>query len=453
MMQVRTLDTAFLNASPDRHTGLTVGAVAVVAGTPDYAMLKSVVGQRIQSIPRCAQLLRPHPTGPEWTDYPQFDLDYHMRRVAIPRPGDEAGLSAAIALALERPLDPERPPWECWMIEGLDGNRWAILMKVHHRLAGDTCIAALLTSLCDGADPAAFANHVASECVSTPRPKMPTWADALWRASAVAGTATNTLAAGIWPALRTSPSSPVTMRRYRTVRIPIADVDRVCRKFGVTANDVALTAVTEGFRTLLLQRGEQPRADSLPTLVPTPTGSGMLPYLPVEHDDPVRRLWTVQRRRKTGQADPDPGRAVQSALNLLPSVLRHNVFQLLDRLPPRDVVTLATTAPGPRRQLRLMGQTIERLLPIPPISAKLSSGVAVLSYGGELVFGITADYHAGSEVKQLAATIESGMAHLVALSDDSVLLFGRDRRRKRPSRTFPGSPQRTLPSATERARF
>ena len=98
-------------------------------------------------------------------------------------------------------------------------------------------------------------------------------------------------------------------------------------------------------------------------------------------------------------------------------------FKLLTRLPQPGIVTLATNAPGPRHRLRLMGQRMERLLPIPPTALQLSTGVAVLSYGDELVFGITADYDAAPDFEQLAAGIELGMARLVALSQDSVLLF------------------------------
>ena len=109
-------------------------------------------------------------------------------------------------------------------------------------------------------------------------------------------------------------------------------------------------------------------------------------------------------------------------------------------------MTLATNGPGPRHRLGLMGKTVERLLPIPPTALQLSTGVAVLSYGDELVFGITADYDAGTRTQQLAAGIERGMARLVALSHDSVLLFTKDRR-KRPSRAVPRGAARPRPSA------
>ncbi|MCW2661131.1 MAG: acyltransferase, ws/dgat/mgat subfamily protein [Mycobacterium sp.] len=436
MSQVKTLDTAYLKAQdPDQHASLAIGAVAIVDGdVPAYGQLKELLAERVRSIPRCTQLLRAQ--NFEWIDYPEFDVAHHVRRVAIPRPGDEAQLSQAIAYALERPLDLDRPPWECWVIEGLKGNRWAMLMKTHHGVAD---AAHLLARLCDDAGGDTFANHVGVAQVSSePRPG---WADALGRAAAVAGT----MFGAMWPTERLS-AEPV-MRRYGTVRVPVADVDKVCRKFSVTVNDVALAAITEGFRRVLLCRGEEPRADSLRTLVPTPVRSAMLPYLPVEHDDPVRQLRTVHDRWKVQQAGKRQPGLVESALNCLPTLLRSNVLQMLTRLPHAAIVTLGTHAPGPRHQLRLMGQTMERLLPIPPTAVALSSGVAVLSYGDEVVFGITAEYDAAADVRQLAAGIELGMARMVALSQDSVLLFSKDHRRKRAARMHPSQAQRARPSA------
>jgi diacylglycerol O-acyltransferase / wax synthase len=456
MAEANTLDTGFLTpGDPDRQASLAIGAVAVVDGAvPDYESLKRVLLERIQSIPRCTQVLRIHPFNGarQWIDDPGFDLRRHVRRLAILRPGDDAELSRAIAHALERPLDLDVPLWECWIIEGLKGNQWAILIKVHHYLADGISAAQLLTRLCDEADSDIFANHVGSKQISSQSQKRG-WADALWRASALAGTVTSNLATAIWPAA--SSTAPVTTkRRYRTVRVPLAAVDDVCGKFRVSANDVALAAIAEGFRTVLLHRGEQPRADSLRTLDKTDNLSDVLPYLPVEHDDPVERLRTVHNRLNR----PSQGnrRQTPSILNLAaaypPFMLCSKVFQaILARLPQPGIVTLATSGPGPRHRLGLMGKQVQRLLPIPPTAQQLSTGVAVLSYRDELVFGITAGYDAGPELEQLAAGIERGMARLVALSHDSVLLFTTDRR-KRPSRGMPSGVQRGRPSPPARAR-
>jgi diacylglycerol O-acyltransferase / wax synthase len=442
MARLTALDASFLKVLPDQHASLAIGAVAVVDGAvPDYGLLKELLAERIQAVPRCTQVLRQ-----DWIDDPGFDLAHHVRRVALPGPGDDTELFRAIAHALEHPLDLDRPPWECWVIEGLKDQQWAILMKVHHCMADGDSAAHILTRLCDDADRDTFANHIGAKQVSPSHGGIRSWTDALWRASTIAGTVTSTVAGMVWPAARTAPTGQVsTMRRYSTVRVRISDVDSVCRKFGVTTDDVALAAITEGFRTVLLHRGEQPRPDSMRALVPVSARSAdandELPYLPVEHEDPVQRLRTVHSRLKAKQSGQrQSGNLLQVAINFLPIALRSQAIQLLNRLPQPDIVTLATNVAGPRHRLRLMGQPMERVLPIPPTALQLSTGVAVLSYGDELVFGITADYDAAPDIKRLATGIERGMARLVALSEDSVLLFTKDRR-KRSSTAFAGGAQ------------
>ncbi len=434
MAQLTARDAGFLKAQdPGQQASLALAAVAIVDGAvPDYESLKATLAERIRAIPRCTQVLRTHPfeDAHEWTDYPAFDLSHHVRRVALPHPGDDAELFSAITYALERPLDLDRPLWECWVIEGLQHDRWAILMKVHHRMADGISAVQILTRLCDDADGDAFANHLGVKPVSDAKPQ--NWADTLLRASAgTLARAAQVAASAIWPGAQISPTRPVkTMRRYGTVRVPIAAVDDVCRKFGVTANDVALAAITEGFRAVLLHRGEEPRADSLRTLDKIGDRPAAT-LLPVEHSDPVQRLRAVHTRLKAKQSEqPAPAGIVESALGYTPIMLCVKAIQsLLARLPDPGIVSLATNGSGPRHRLGLMGKKVDSLLPIPPTALQLSTGVAVLSYGDELVFGITAGYDDGPELAQLAAGIDRGIAHLVALSHESVLLFTKDRRR------------------------
>jgi diacylglycerol O-acyltransferase len=450
MVQLTTaLDTGLRTAAdPDRQASMATGAVAIVDGTvPNLGRLEKLLAERIQTIPRCTQVLRTHPFSAtqQWIDDPGFDLTNHLRVVAVPRPGDEAGLSRAIAQACERPLELDRPLWECWVIEGLKG-KWGLLMKVHPYLAGAIPAAHLLTRLCDDADSGMFANNPEPEDDSA-QAERPGWADALGRASAV----TNNLAGSIWSAARTSSTSPVvTMRRYSTVRVPLAAVDAVCGKFRVTTNDVALAAITEGFRAVLLHRGEQPRAGSVRTLDKADDICGKLPYLPVEHDDPVQRLRIVHSSLNQPKPVNRNASIVDLATSSMPFTLCAKAVHLIrSRLPQPGIVTLATNAPGPRHRLELMGATVKRLLPIPLTAAQLSSGVAVLSYGDELIFGITAGYDAAPELQQVAAGIERELACLTALSHHSVLLFTRDRRKRRPPAIPNGVPP-THPSARAR---
>jgi diacylglycerol O-acyltransferase / wax synthase len=461
MDQLSTLDAGFLMAEDsDRHVSLAIGGIAIVEGAaPDYGQFKSLLAERIRAIPRCTQVLRSQPfdvSPPKWVDDPDFNLARHVRRIAVPRPGDDSELFRVVARVLERRIDRDRPLWECWVIEGLKGNRWAMLMKVHHCMADGVSAARILARLCDDIDGETFAPAApARGAIATrphlrpvPDPPARNPAENLWRATArLTKAATRTvggvaeIAAGvIRPAAGSSLVGSVTgMRRYHAVRVPLTDIEQICRKFDVTVNDVALAAITQGFRAVLLDRGEEPRPDSLRTLVPvsvrqpgSPDAPGnrislLLPYLPVDQHDPVQQLRTVHSRlsRAKGGGQRQAGSTLMSAANYVPYVLSSWLIRLLTRLPQRGVVTLATNVRGPRRRLQMMGHNVQRILPIPPIALRLRTGVAVLSYTDDLVFGITADYDAAPDVEQLAAGIEKAVARLEALSQDSVLLFAR----------------------------
>jgi diacylglycerol O-acyltransferase / wax synthase len=458
--QLKTLDAGFLMAEDsDRNVSLAIGGIAVIEGSaPNHGQFKSVLAERIEAIPRCMQMLRTQPFdvgAPQWVDDPAFDLDRHVRRVAVPRPCGDDELFSVVADILERRLDRDRPLWECTVIEGLKGNRWAILMKIHHCMADGISATRMLTGLCDGVDGNASARPTRAKRAVAARAHLKPVPDSkpatnpltdLWQvASSITGAATRTvsgaaeLAAGLLrPNTDSSLVGPVTaMRRYRAVRVPLADIEQVCDKFDVTINDVALTAITAGFRSVLLRRGEEPRSDSLRTLVPVSVRSPdtldkpgnrlsiMLPYLPVEQKDPIQQLRIVHSRmtraKKGGQRQA--GNAVVSATGYVPFMWSAWLIRLLTRLPQRGIVTLATNVPGPSHQLQMMGNRVASLLPIPPIALRLRTGVAVLSYADELVFGITADYNSGADVDELAKGIEKAVTRLEMLSEDSVLLF------------------------------
>ena len=465
MEQLNALDAGFLMAEDsDRNVSLAIGGIAIIDGSaPDHSQFKDILAERIRAIPRCTQMLRTQPFdvgAPQWVDDPGFDLSRHVRRVAVPRPGDDAELYRVVADVLERRLDRDRPLWECWVIEGLKGNRWAILIKIHHCMADGISAIRILTRLCDDVDGDPFARPTVTKRtaatrqhlkpVPDPKPLENLWnpLDNIWRtATSITGAAARTvggvaeIAAGLLrPSAGSSLVGPVTrMRCYRAVRVPLAEVEQVCRKFDVTINDVALTAITEGFRSVLLHRGEEPRPDSLRTLVPVSVRSPdaldkpgnrlsvMLPYLPVEQDDPIQQLRVVHSRlsRAKQGGQRQAGNVAVSATNYIPFMLSSWLIRLLTRLPQRGIVTLATNVPGPRRQLEMMGGKVARLLPIPPIALRLRTGVGVLSYADDLVFGITADYDAGADIDELANGIKIAVARLDMLSQDSVLLFAK----------------------------
>mgnify|MGYP005810037975 CR=1 FL=1 len=447
MEQLTALDAGFLEVEDsDPHVSLAVGGVSIVEGpAPAYEEFVTSFAQRVETIPRCRQVLRTYPLDlrpPEWVDDPHFDLARHLHRIALPHPGGDAELFEMIATLMERRLDRERPLWECWIVEGLSEDRWAVLTKVHHCIADGIATAQLLAKFSDDGDGDTFAADVGA----ARKPHRPgtgltlnplSWASGIGRSALGAVAAAEHAAIGVAelaadllrPAPESSLHGPVTtMRRYSAARARLTDMHKVARAFGVTLNDVALAAITDSYRAVLLARGETPGRDSLRTLVPVSVRaldhfnvagnrvSAMLPLLPVDEADPVQQLKLVHERlthaKASGQSEG--ASAVVVAARRTPFALSAWTIRLLSRLPQRAVVALATNVPGPRSRQRLMGRRVLELLPVPPIALQVRTGIAMLSYADSFVFGITADYDTAPDIDALAVGIENGMAQLVA---------------------------------------
>src|SRR5699024_2007238 len=137
--------------------------------------------------------------------------------------------------------------------------------------------------------------------------------------------------------------------------------------------------------------------------------SVMLPYLPVEEENPLRRLQLVHSRltrtKSTGQRQA--GSAFVSAANYLPFPLTAWAVRLLTHLPQHGVTTIATNVPGPSQTLHIMGRKVLEVLPVPPIALQLRTGVAMLSYAESLFFGVLADYDTMPDIDEFARSIES----------------------------------------------
>lgn len=450
MEHLSTLDAGFLEAEDsDRHVSLAVGGISVIEGPmPDYDSLMAGIAERILKIPRFRQRLHMHLLdlgSPEWVDDPNLDLTHHIHRAALPHPGDDEALFRFAADVMERRLDRERPLWECWVIEGLAGGRWAMLMKIHHCIADGIATMHMISGLSDDGEGDTFATEIrAASEPADKRFRLPSvslnpldWASGMWQlattatgAAALAVEGAIEITAGlIRPAAPSSLAGPITtMRRYSAARVRLSDVTEISHKFGVTLNDVALAAITDSFRAALVRRGEQPRRSSLRTLVPVSIRSNdaadatdnrvsiMLPFLPVDKEDPVDQLQAVHRRlaRTKASGQRQAGGIFVAAVNVVPFPLTAWAVRALTRLPQRGVVTLATNVPGPRQRLRIMGREVVSVLPIPPIALQLRTGIAIVSYADELVFGITADFDAAPDVDELARGIEQAVARLLA---------------------------------------
>lgn len=446
MNRLTTLDAGFLKAEDaDPRVSLAIGGLAVIEGpAPDQSALTSAFAERIRACPRFGKRLRLRPFAlgaPQWVDDPGFDIGRHVRRVALPQPGDDQELFRVVADLMARRLHRDRPLWEIWVIEGLADDRWGMLTKIHHCMADGIAATHMLAGLCDDGISDRFAHHVtAAKEARKPAAEGNPLAilGELWNAptAMVAGAArvaqgAAEIALGLLRAAPSPLNGPIgDLRRYSGARVPLADIEQVCRTFDVTINDVALAAITESYRKLLVKRGERLQPGSLRTLVPVSMRSGrtfdktdnqvsvMLPQLPIDEESPVERLRMVHERldRTKAGGQHQAGNAFVSMANHIPFAFTSWAMGLLTRLPQRGVMTLATNVPGPRRPLRVMGKKVLGVFPVPPIAMQLRTGVAMLSYADELFIGILADYDEIADVDELARGIEAAVARLVTIS-------------------------------------
>lgn len=449
MEHLSALDAGFLEVEDaDPHISMAIGGIAVLAGpAPEFESLVSTIAERTGAEPRLRQVLRIQPWdlgAPQWVDDAHFDITHHVHRVSVPRPGDDAALHRLAADIMGRRLDRDHPLWESWVIEGLPNNRWAILTKIHHCMADGVSATRMLARLWDepGAvhpTPAPDPTPSATQRFSLNPLRWAGGVAAAWRTSFdVANVAVRAaqgaaeIVGGLVRPAASSLTGPVSsMRRFSLAEVSMADVHKICHEYGVTVNDVALAAITDAFRSMLINRGETPKRTSLRTLVPVslrdPAAgappdnrvSVLLPFLPVDLPDPQQQLQEVHRRlvaaKSSGQREA--GGIFVSAANLIPFALSAWTVKAFSRLPQRGIVTLATNVPGPRRRLQILGREVIRLAPIPPLGAQLRTAIAILSYADHLSFGILADYDHAPDVDELAAGIQRAVARLAGYPD------------------------------------
>jgi diacylglycerol O-acyltransferase len=451
------LDAAFLDAEDeDRHASLAIASVAVLDGPPpsQAEFVESVRG-RLPLVPRYRQKARQLPLDlgpPVWVDDAQFDLAYHVRRTALPAPGDEAALCRLVARIMSQRLDRDRPLWECWVIEGLAEGRWAVLSKVHHCMADGVSGNELYRIVFDeSAEPSGAVEDTwipepepstlrltldaLGELVRSPAEQVRMLAQGLRAPGLLAQRVSDTarglakLAGVLVPVTRSSLAGPIgQQRRYAVARASLADVIGVAKAFHVTINDVVLAAISGAFWTLLERGGEEPSAEAIRTLVPVSVRargdegiidnrvSLMLPLLPVELADPIERLTEVHRRLTALKAskEAEAGEAMTELATHEPFAPISLGIRLVARLPQRNIVTVTTNVPGPRRPMYILGRRIIEILPYVPIAVRLRTGISILSYGGQMSFGVTSDYDTGPDGDLLARAIGDGMAELVA---------------------------------------
>lgn len=472
--RLSALDVSFLYLEGPT-TPMHVGAVALFEPGPDgltYDDVLELIGDRIALVPRFRQKIRFVPGGianPVWVDDAHFDLTYHVRRSALPRPGSLDQLRELTARIIARRLDRARPLWEIYVVEGLADGRVALLSKTHHAMIdgiGAMDIGQVILDRSPERQPrpqatwraqpepsdAELITQAVAEVVSRPTAILETVRHSFDRAARSASLQRiGQMAGGMVSALQTvrhppehSPlNQPIGQaRRFAMASSTLDDIKTVKRAHGGSVNDIVLTVVAGALRTWLLGRGatisEDDRVRALvPVSVRAEQAAGnaiasFLVDLPIGIADPLTRLSEIsgdmQAHKRTGQMVG--AEALVAVASFTPSTVHALGARVVNQLTDRLFNLLVTNVPGPQFPLYAAGARMVAAHPVVPLALNQTVAVGVSSYDGGMYWGITADRDAASDVDALATALEDALAELVALSTPNK----RASRMQRPTR-------------------
>ena len=456
--RLRPRDLAVLageSASTPRHNA-TVEIFDPAESGFDYARLMELVGDRISFVPRYRQRIARVPGGlanPVWVDDPDFDLGYHVRRSALPRPGTSDQLFELVARIVSRPLDRHRPLWEVYFIEGLEDGKVAVLSKSHEVLVDGVHSVDLAQVLLDrtseprpmhhddwrplsAPSPTGLVAGAVQDSVTDPATVLDTArtsiesalrsADALAsRAGTVAAALSNRRPAGDHPL----GGQLSQQRRVVTVRTALRDYLDVRKEHGGSVNDVILATVTGALRGWLLGRAESmsgirhvrtvvPVSVSDRELETTSLGSPIIAYfvdLPVGEASPVVRLHQVSYAFKAHQ---DTGRGVAAnrlagIAGFAPSTFHAIGARVAADEARRGFQLSVTNVPGPQSPLFAAGARMLETYPVHPLLPGHALAIGVTSYDGQVFYGITADRDRIPDAEVLGQCVQEALDELL----------------------------------------
>jgi diacylglycerol O-acyltransferase len=457
MQRVSALDWQFLGIEDKSSTHMHIGSVMTFEGpAPVASDLRDFIASRIHLAPRFKQKLAFQAIAaagkPSWVDDADFDITQHVLATALPRPGDDDQLNALIGDLFSARLERDRPLWRIWFVEGLEGDRWGLITKMHHTMVDGLGAIDLFAALLDfGPEP----REVEAD-TSAPRPE-PSKADLLRAqvrrnvqtardaASGLRSVIANPgesgpkildVAKGLGEtagaALPLPPKTPINVetgpnRGYMSTSFPLAEFKEIRKSLGGTINDVVLEVAGDAlgryFRDHGLDtEGMELRAE-IPSAIRTESTSGgdqgnvfvvLVVQLPVGAMAPSERHAIVTDRMK---AMKDSGvatgvSAVLQATNFLaPTILAQTSRLFFGKLLFN---LLVSNVPGVQFPVYMYGSKMLSLAPLPWVGPEQALSVAVISYNGEMAFGIMVDRDAVTDVDVFISHLRDAEADLLA---------------------------------------
>jgi diacylglycerol O-acyltransferase len=452
------LDVSFLYMETPT-TAMHVGGVCILEPPEsgfDYERLVELISQRIGLVPRYRQKVKWVPgrlANPVWVDDADFDVTYHVRRSALPRPGTREQLKELVARLMSRQLDRSRPLWEIYLVEGLEGGRVALVTKTHHAMVDGVSAIDIGTVILDLAptprevpdddwaprkEPGALGlmTGAVSDLLTRPTDALDTARAAVADARATAGKVV-TVAGGVLAQARLlarqAPDTPLNVpigeqRRFGMVDTVLEDYKRVRKAHGGTVNDVVLATVSGALRTWLLTRGEKVTPTTVVrAMVPVSVradvqkgelGNRVSSYfvdLPVGEGNATMRLHQVSfamRGHKDSGASIGADALVQLSGFAPPTI--HALGARTASVMTRRLFNLVVTnVPGPQFPLYAAGARMLSMYPVVPLAKNQAVSIGLTSYDGGVFYGLNADRDAMPDIDVLASCIEESLAELV----------------------------------------
>ena len=482
MRQLTSLDAQILALEDDRnHAHVSALAIcdpaSAAGGRLTLDAVRELVASRLHQLPPLRWRLAEVPFGldyPYWVDAAEFDLDFHIRELALPEPGDRRLLAEQVARIASRPLDRARPLWELYLVHGLEGGHVAMLTKIHHAAVDGASVAELLGIMLDAEPrpdaPEAPAGPLPSEempsqqrmlargLVGVPRqpvralralPRVLPHLDEVPTMRSVPGVPTLAAAsrrlARRRPGSRDgdvlegrelqAPPSPINgritpHRRVALCRQSLDEIKRTKNHFGVTVNDVVVAICAGALRSWLSRSGELP-SEPMVAMVPVSARtaaeagtygnrvSAMLVPIPTDEPDPAERLRKAHGAMRSAKERHEavPATVMQEANHVVPPALLVRAARVARIVSARNapVNTVISNVPGPTSPLYVAGARVEAIYPVSAIMDGIGLNLTVLSYCGGIDFGVVIDRDIAEDPWPLADALAHAQRELHAL--------------------------------------
>lgn len=426
MKRLNGMDAMLIySETPNLHTHTLKVMVIDAADCPGFGFeaFRDHLGRRLHLLePLRYQLVdipwRLH--HPVWRRGCAVDLDYHLRRVRVPAPGGSRELDEVVGQVASTPLDRGRPLWEFYFADGLAGNRFALIGKVHHALADGVASVNLLERVMDlrdggsdGHDDAPSAGDLV-RAAGRDHVRQVTELPRLIRDAAVGMTRVRrrTRQRGQHPDLAASFDAPQTFlnhvvspqRRFATTTLPLAEVKAAAKALGITLNDLILTIAAGGLRKLLLDydgKADRPIIASVPTATDKSdrvTGnkiSGLSVSLPVHVADPVQRARLVALATRIAKEDHEilGPRLYERMMAYLPPAIAPAAFRWLGRrdAPNKMMNVAVSSVMGPRQRGHIAGAPVSEIYSTGVLSPGAPVNITVWSYVDQLGVAVLTD--------------------------------------------------------------